>query len=174
MSESLNLLPLVLGIIGTVTGIFAIVFSYLNYKFQKPNLTVKVKRCWHSYEKAELFPAEFEIRFSPTIEIKNKGDRGTTMSKIELSFVDFGKNHFLEHPTYGKQFERVDEFGQTIKQTEFRWINPTETIGLNPVFLDYFKSSFIHRETIDYVLTVFTTRKNYEVKFTSINVESYH
>jgi hypothetical protein len=170
MSETLNLLTLTLGIIGTVTGILAIGFSYLNYNFQKPNLNVKVKNCRHYYQKELVF---FEIRFNQSLEIKNKGDRGTTISKIEFSFADFGKTHFLEYSTHRKQRERFDELGEKSKETEFRRIHPAETIVLDLGFSVCSNSSFIHREKINCILTIFTTRKNYKVKFTSINKASF-
>lgn len=92
MSESLNFLPLILGIIGTATGASAIVFSYLNYVYQKPNLDVKVTSFFHNYQKSEMFPPDMEILFFPILEIKNKGDRGTTISKIELSLLMTERN----------------------------------------------------------------------------------
>lgn len=170
MSESLNFLPLILGIIGTATGASAIVFSYLNYVYQKPNLDVKVTSFFHNYQKSEMFPPDMEILFFPILEIKNKGDRGTTISKIELSFIDDGKKYVSHHPTYGKESEIADGWGKTIKQVEFRWINPSETICLNKVFVEWSKE-FIPKETIDCVLTVFSTRKNKEVKITSKKVK---
>jgi len=170
MSEFLNLLPLILGIIGTATGASAIVFSYLNYIYQKPNLDVKVKSFLHNYQKSEMFPPDMEILFFPILEIKNKGDRGTTMSKIELSFIDDGKKYVSYNPTYGKKSEIADSWGKTIEQVEFRWITPSETICLNPVFVEWSKE-FIPKETIDCILTVFSTRKNYKVKITSKKVK---
>jgi hypothetical protein len=151
--------------INSVLGVIAIVISWLTYNSQKPNLSVKVKYCNHHYQKSEVFAPEMEIRFSSILEIKNRGDRGTTLNKIELSYVDNGKKCILEDSTCGKQTEGTDCWGNKITQVEFRWINPSETIGVGPVLVDEFHG--VQKEEIDCIFTVFSTRKNYKVKFTS-------
>ena len=121
-----------------------------------------MKWCSHHYQKSELFAPDMEIRFFSNLEIGNDGDRGTTIRKIELSFVDNGKKYVLEHLTYGKQSEISDDWGRKITQVEYRWINPLETMGVTPLLVDKFDG--VQKDEIDCIFTVVSTHKNYRVK----------
>ena len=92
MSEYLSFASLILGIVGTISGITAL---YLNYKSQKPNLKVKVKYCSHHYQKSDFFDSKMEIRFLTGLEIENHSIRGTSVNKIDFSFTENGAKHVI-------------------------------------------------------------------------------
>ena len=71
---------LILGIIGTVTGLGAL---YLHYR-EKPNLKVETKKCEHEYttSTSKLVTLNFTVLF----EIKNVGIRGTRITDVGLLF----------------------------------------------------------------------------------------
>lgn len=108
-----------------------------------------------------------ELRFTTVLEIRNCGDKGTTLSDIELSYFDNGKKYVLKNEMYGKQTEGTDSWGEKIIQVERRWVNSFETLKVNPTFVEFMGNRKDQKEEIDCVFTFISTYKNYEAKFTS-------
>jgi hypothetical protein len=162
MTEYLNIASLVLGIIGTISGLTAL---YLTYKSQKPNLKIEVKYCSHHYQTSDFFDSKMELRFLAGLEIKNYSIRGTSVNKIDFSFTENGEKHVIEDDLYGKMTKAMDSSGKEIIRIERRWIGPFETIGLAPILVEEFRGT--QKEEIEGVFTVYSTHKKYTMKYTS-------
>lgn len=76
-------IELVLGIIGTLTGIMALILHFIRLQREKPRLKVMVNRCKH-YTPSSMKDKVSKLRVE--FQIHNIGDRGTQLSKLELSF----------------------------------------------------------------------------------------
>jgi len=81
---SLEIISLLLGIIGTVTGVFSTFLHYWKTREEKPILNVEVLECRHYCHQKEC---QLGLEFL----IKNTGDRATWVTSIEASFTDRGK-----------------------------------------------------------------------------------
>ena len=83
MSEypTINLL---LGIIGTITGLFALFISLWSYWREKPKLKMEIIKSKHNYTHN---PSEKqELNLWADFQVKNLGDRGTRINDVVLSF----------------------------------------------------------------------------------------
>lgn len=80
-------LELILGIIGTITGVLGTAVStilyLLKYRKDKPILEVTTESCKH---KVSIKGRKTDLRCG--FVVKNKGDRDTTINKLEVSFLD--------------------------------------------------------------------------------------
>lgn len=80
---------LVLGAIGTTTGVLALILHFLKFRRERPNLKVDVLNCWHRVDedgKSTILYIEYILH--------NTGDRGTQLNKIEAFATDFnGEKH---------------------------------------------------------------------------------
>src|SRR4030067_1522698 len=85
---------LTLGIVGTLTGGFALFISFLTYYYDKPRLSVDVKR----FEHKQIGNTPEIENFYIVLDIKNYGNRSTTLNEIELSFTDDGKVYSAKEP----------------------------------------------------------------------------
>jgi hypothetical protein len=83
MSEYAGI-TIILGVVGTLTGGFALIISGLTYYYDKPHLSIDVKRFEHTQMGNTLMINDFYIVF----DVKNSGNRSTTLNELELSFVD--------------------------------------------------------------------------------------
>jgi hypothetical protein len=80
----LEIIGLILGIVGTVTGVFSTFLHYWKTRKEKPILNVEVLECKHyCHQEQCVLGIEFLI--------KNTGDRDTWVTSIEASFTDGGK-----------------------------------------------------------------------------------
>ena len=91
---------LVLGIIGTVTGILGLIIHYTRLRKEKPNLETEITYCLHLFHMDNLHP---NLRFKVWFRINNKGDRGTTIHEVDLLSEPGGH----ECPTKGILFHLV-------------------------------------------------------------------
>lgn len=156
----------ILALIGAATGIAAIVISYLTFESQKPKIKVKVTKCEHEFEESKTLR---EIRFFTHLEILNRGDRGTTISKIELAFVNNGKKYALEQEMRGEQIVSEGLFGRKDFEYKRLWINSLETKDISPIFAEVYEGS--QKENIECTLTVYHTLKTCKIKVVSKKVE---
>jgi hypothetical protein len=120
MSEFVAI-SLVLGIVGTFTGGFALLVSGLTYYYDKPRLSVEVKRFEHTQIGNMI--TDFYI----VLDVKNFGNRSTTLNELELNFSDNGKDFTAKEPLQEKFYTdplrdmvKVDvEAGKTIQRSLF-------------------------------------------------------
>jgi hypothetical protein len=80
---------LALGIIGTISGLCSLYLHYKRMQKEKPILSIEVLDCRHKVSK----DGKLTFLFVKYI-VKNIGDRGTRLNKIEASVVDWqGMTH---------------------------------------------------------------------------------
>ena len=119
-------LTLILGVIGTITGIFSLLIHFIKLRREKPRLRIKLVECFHNYNPDPK--QRWIVLFSPHFRIYNPGDRGTTVSKAELLFkIDnrkytalaegrlLGSNRIKAHDTVDMKSE-IYSFDETIKE----------------------------------------------------------
>lgn len=81
---------LVLGVIGTTTGVLALILHFLRFRRERPDLKVDVIDCRHRAS------AQVSTNLNIKYTVHNKGDRGTQLYRIEASATDFkGKKHHV-------------------------------------------------------------------------------
>jgi len=102
MSEFSNI-NIALGIIGTVTGAIALFISWWTLRKESPRLRMTVLKCEHSIKVSTNQVKT--ITFWVEIQIKNIGDRHTSVYDMSLAFEDnwnkysFKKNYFRDIPS---------------------------------------------------------------------------
>lgn len=168
MSEFLNVN--LLGIIGTVTGIIALVISYRTYSKQKPNLKVKVTNCEHKiyFESAIQHRA---INLWAKFHLKNVGDRGTSIDDIGLSFTVDGKKYqfhkkYFGSPTIALELPEVLEH-LVEERSKSEWIEANEIRDIEANFIEQFDGT--EENQIACVFTIYNTHKTYRVGAISKN-----
>lgn len=83
-------LALVLGVIGTITGVCSLILHFLKYRRERPNLLVNILDCRHKVDE-DGKSTNLYIQYI----LRNKGDRGTKLNKIEAFATDFkGEKHY--------------------------------------------------------------------------------
>jgi hypothetical protein len=115
MSEYSSI-TLVLGIVGTITGIIALCISFWTVRRESPRLKGRVLSCTHSYSDSEKNVKM--ISFSLLLEIRNLGDRGTTIKDVVLSFWNSGQ----------KYQSRMINFERLLDRSHSRWIEAHELV----------------------------------------------
>jgi hypothetical protein len=125
MSEYSSI-TLVLGIVGTITGIIALFISFWTARKENPRLRGKVLTCEHWYPVSEKNVKMISV--FPTLEIRNIGDRGTTINDVDLSFWNSGKKY---------QFRKLYFRGEQA-QSQRRWIEAHQLVVLEPDFSEAF------------------------------------
>ena len=152
MSEYSNI-NLVLGIVGTVTGIVALFISYWTYRKENPHLKVTVSKCEHDFtlSTSQIKSVTFWVAF----QIKNIGDRGTSINDISLLFRSDGKEY-----DWKKKYFR----GPTV-DSEKRWIEAHDTLNIEADFYDPYEGT--DREQIDCTFTIYHTHSSEKIKTVS-------
>ena len=146
---------LTLGMIGTITGVVALIISVITYWREKPKLNVTIKRAEHIVDKK--FPRKIEFTF--VFAISNRGDRGTTLNGIEMSYIDNGKIH--------SQKKEID-YGNAMLINDVRKVNvnPHETIDRLVLFDDDLIEE-PPKETMNYSFIIYHTHGAYRFNVTS-------
>ena len=149
MSE-FSAINLVLGIVGTVTGIMALFIHFWRLRRERPRLETKVLQCKHDFtvSKSQIKTISFWAGF----QIKNLGDRGTSINDIDLTFMDNGKEY-----RFKKQY-----FRGLRKESERRWLNAHDTIDIEADFYDTFEGN--DKEQIDCTFTIYHTHGSQTAK----------
>lgn len=121
---------LILGIIGTVTGVLGLIIHFVRLRKEEPILEIEVTKCEHHTERNRnrqpTFCLELELR------IKNTGHYGTTLSKIEAVFDISDKRYYMESDLF--QTEQAYILQPTLP-VENLWIPPHKTTDTGSVFL---------------------------------------
>jgi hypothetical protein len=151
MSEffSFNLL----GFIGTITGVLALLITYRTYAKQKPNLKIKNAECKHNYtvSASQIRHINFWAKF----QVHNIGDKGTRINDIVLSFTNSGEKHDL-HKKY---------FRGLANEAESIWVEAHDTKEINADFYEDFQGNEQNR--INCIFTILDTHKSYFTKTVS-------
>lgn len=168
MSELLNVS--ILGIIGTVTGILALLISWRLYSKQKPNIKIKVVKCEHNFPNLSEKNKTRDIRFWTKFQVKNVGDRGTKINAITLSFKTNGKEYHLKERNL--QDELSDLLSVMVKSTpknSDRWIKSHDTSDVGADFDSLFDGP--EENQFECTFTICDTHKEYVVTSISKKVE---
>ncbi len=121
---SADIITQILGIIGTSTGVLALIISYRTYANARPNLKVNVKKIEHY---SDTFIKGKNMTIATQLAISNCGDRPTTLNEIEAQF------------TYkGRQYKFKEEFIRTVTDGE-------ENVGYSKISVEP------HETTDEYV-----------------------
>jgi len=152
MSEFSNI-NLVLGIVGTVTGISALFISYWTYRKENPHLKVSVLKCEHDFTLSEGLAVT--LTFWTGFEIKNTGDRGTSINDIGLLFRTDG----LEYEWKKKYFR-----GPKVV-SEKRWLEAHDTLKVEADFYDTYVGE--EEEQIDCTFTIYHTHSSEKIRVIS-------
>ena len=149
MSEYSSI-TLVLGIVGTITGIIALFISFWTARKENPRLKGKVLSCSHWYSVAQNNVKM--ISFSSTLEIRNIGDRGTTINDADLTFWNRGKKY-----QFTKLYFRGDQ-----ALSKSRWIEAHQLVEIYPDFYQIFNGT--EEEQIECQFQVFHTHGSIKIK----------
>jgi len=149
MSEVLDLANLVLGIIGTITGSIAIFIHFWRLRKESPRLEGEILKCEHDFavSKSKIKTVSFWVE----LQIKNLGDRGTSINDIDLNFEDDGQNYHLK-----------GYFRGNVEDSQRRWISPHETINISVDYWITFEGN--DKEQIDCTFTIYHTHGSQNVK----------
>ena len=125
MPEALDIANLILGIIGTVTGSIAVVIHFWGLKKANPHLDIKPLKSEHSFKvsTSQVKTVSFWTEF----EVKNLGDRGTSINDISLSFKDNNRKI-----TARKKWFRLD--GEYPPNDKI-WIDAHKTLNVGADFV---------------------------------------
>jgi hypothetical protein len=146
MSEQSSAVNLVLGIIGTITGIIGLFIHFWRFRRENPRIEVKALGCEHSIESERS-----QISFWATFQMKNLGDRGTSINDVDLVFVSDNKEHLLK-----KILFRPMEYSQR------RWIDPHETIDLGADYLGKYEGEV--KEKINCTFLIYHTHGRKKIR----------
>ena len=149
MSE-FSSINLVLGIVGTVTGIIALFIHFWRLRRESPRLETKVLKCEHDFTVS--ISQIKTISFWIEVQIRNLGDRGTSINDMDVTFEDDGKTHRL----------KKRHFRGPRGQSKRRWINAHDIIDVGADFYETFQGN--DREQIDCTLIIYHTHGSKEVK----------
>lgn len=141
---------LVLGIIGTVTGILALSAHFWRLKRESPRLKTEVLKCEHDFEEDKK-----RLSFWADLQIRNLGDRGTDMLGIDLAFEDDKQEYNLKLDCQQPVFE--DDL--------IMWIRPHETMKKFQTAFTTYDGDV--KEQIGCTLTIYHTHGAEKVKAVS-------
>ncbi len=82
---------LVLGIVGTVTGVLSLLIHLIRLRREKPNLALEPLRCMHRLSKNKAGGASVNIGTLIEMELRvnNRGDWDTTVNDVQLAYSDY-------------------------------------------------------------------------------------
>ncbi|MHA2052848.1 MAG: hypothetical protein ACW99F_04535 [Candidatus Hodarchaeales archaeon] len=164
MSEFFNVN--LLGIIGTVTGILALLISWRTFSKQKPNLKIKIAKCEHNYPNLADKTKKKDIHFIAKFQVKNTGDRGTKIDKIALSFKSNDKKYKLDEINPLSDFsDMINISVKSTNQNSDRWIKAHDATDIWARFSSLFEG--LEENQIDCTFHISDTHKEYILKATS-------
>ena len=137
MSNDLSIANLVLGLIGTITGIMALFIHFWKLRKENPRIKAKVLQCEHDFE-----PKRNQMSFWTKFQIRNLGDRGTSINDVELVFMSNAQEYRLKRQYFRGRREK----------SQRRWINPHETIDLEADFYDEYRGEVRDRINCTFIL----------------------
>lgn len=79
-------IELILGIIGSVTGVTSLLIQILKYKKESPRIEAKLTKSKHHYQEDAQSKTGYRLIFVIDLLVTNKGDRATTIYNAILDF----------------------------------------------------------------------------------------
>ena len=151
---------LILGIIGTATGVLGLLIHFVRLRKEKPDLKTEVTNCWHYTERNRNRPPTFRLELG--FRIKNTGHYGTTLSKIEAVFHDSGKEYLMDSDLF--QTEQEYPLTPTLP-VENLLIQPHRTTDTGSVFR--LKGAVIEQKVLKCSFILYHTHGKETFKVTS-------
>jgi hypothetical protein len=158
MSDNISTVNFVLGIVGTITGAIALFISYWAFKKENPKLEIRTVKCEHSVRVSTKNIKT--LSFWTQLEVKNVGDRGTSINDAQIEFEDSGKKYIFK-----KQYFE-DATSRNV------WINPHETTYIGVQFWGAFDGADL--ENLNCTLKVYHTHGCRNVTVTSRRISNAH
>ena len=144
-------IELILGIIGTVTGILALVIHIIKLSREKPHLQVELIDCHHLFNPEKEPSTRWIMYFFPHFRIANLGDRSTTVSNIEVLFKINDKEYSTPKGANYLSPTRIDAH---------------DTVDIQPQIYSY-DETIKEQKLIDAVFTIHHTHGKEKIKCTS-------
>lgn len=156
MSEISNI-NIVLGILGTVTGAIALFVSWWTLRKESPRLRMTVLKCEHSI-KVQTNRVR-TITFWAEVQVKNVGDRHTSVYDMSLAFEDNGNKY-----SFKKSYFR------DLPSQERILIPAHDVVNIRADFYERYEGN--DKEQIKCTLTIYHTHKTEAVKTVSQKVKT--
>jgi hypothetical protein len=142
MSE--NSINLLLGIVGTITGLFALFISLWSYLREKPNLKLEIIKSKHNFTHNLI--EKQRLNLWADCQVKNLGDRGTRIRDAVCTFNHEGKSYRFRKYILGKEGTAL--FADT-------WVEAHDWRVFSVNFLNEFEEAQL--ESIDFIITLYHT-----------------
>ena len=148
----LGIIGTITGIIGTITGLYSLYLTRKRMQREEPHLGIRFIECFHTYSKPAI--TDWLLYFRPRIRIDNTGDRGTTVSKVEIMFK-----------LNNKEFTEIVE-GGFLQNNK---IDAHSTVDLNPLIYSYDETilEFQKQDKIECTFELFHTHGKVTIEGTS-------
>lgn len=145
-------LELILGVYASIISSLTFILYFIKLRREKPQLAISFVECLHTYSKPAI--TDWLLYFRPRIRIDNTGDRGTTVSKVEIMFN-----------LNNKEFTEIVE-GDSLQNNK---IGASSTLDLNPLIYSYDDTilEFKKQERIECTFTLFHTHGKVTIEGTS-------
>ena len=141
------------GIIGAITGLYSLYLTRKRMQREEPHLGIRFIECFHTYS-PDKTRKDWLMYFRPLFRINNIGDRGTTVSKVEIVFK-------LDN----KEFTELAE-GALLQNNK---IDAHSTVDLSPLIYSYDETirAFKEQGEIKCIFTLFHTHGKETIEGTS-------
>lgn len=153
---SADILTQALGVAGITTGALALLVSYRTYAMAKPHLRVTTKKCTHFYNSQTL-------TIHPELSISNRGDRQTTLNRVEAEFTVNGIVYTQKYDFHITEFDEEVRAPVIVSKVS---VDPHSTIEEFVIFEAETKG--IQLNEIPCIFRIYHTHGTYEFKALSV------
>lgn len=105
---SLELITLILGLVGSATGVASLIVHALKFRKERPNIVAELVDAKHFYRRRDEGEEIYQLGFLLDTQVINKGDRGTTIGKAILHFTIGEKRHHITAIDFEERLEPND------------------------------------------------------------------
>jgi hypothetical protein len=149
---------LALGLIGTITGTIALFISYWTLRKESPRLRMAVLKCEHSI-KVQTSQVR-TITFWVEVQVRNIGDRHTSVYDMTLAFEDNGKKYSF----------KKDYFRDVLPEEPRILIPAHDVVNVGADFYHRYEGN--DKEQIKCTLAIYHTHKTEVVETVSQRVKT--
>lgn len=153
MSEQLNW-NLWLSIVGTITGVLALIWHIARYLTEHPDLRVKTIECSH-WVRESARPQEDGTTVEAEFEVRNLGRKKTKLSKIDLAFSSGQKVYKTE------RILTTVYRNQSMTTASTVWVEENDTIILS--FHHFFEGIHVMETSLQCKFNIYHTRGSLEL-----------